>query len=284
MITTNAKTLHSNEWPINLDLNSQDDAQDIGLKSTISSVDTSGLPSQLWAVRGEFISTGVMKLRRMNSWFCIVRSSRTHAHRVEGAITWRSICEGLLCAASASEFLERETVERHVDPRIQTRIYRADDSFLDDIVHDAMRNGFVLRADSSGIINAVITVEDLLNQISNDSRPFNIIADIERSLRRALTAYAGIELVRQLVIRDEGVLLDNIESLLFSEYSALLADSRVWNLVALPGADQQGLRALLEHARDPRNKVMHFRGTLSESELQVLRTLREMMHGGLRSR
>jgi restriction system protein len=174
------------------------------------------------------------------------------------AISWRSIGQARL---SMSNPMLRDALDENI------RIVQLHDPLLGWV--DAIyRDGYVLVTESIGTLTGIVTAADLTERFHQEQRPYVLLEEMERRLRRSLVR-AGFT-SSQLHQYARGVKPENlaskkeqlsVEKLTIKEYCTLLADFEAWKILMWQ-VDQKTLLEYLEKVRDIRNSLMHFRDGL----------------------
>jgi restriction system protein len=180
---------------------------------------------------------------------------------LRGAVSWKSIAQAQLRDANCS--LRDALVpavpvsqEEELLPLIPTIVEK---EFL-----------FVTRQDKT--LSGIITVADLSLEYNRLARPFFLIGEIERRLRRAIAGATFPPEVLQSV-RDPGEtdrVVGSVEDLTFGEYKRLLERPENWQKLAW-NVDRVIFVKTLDDVRNIRNDVMHFSpDPIEDDQLKVL--------------
>ncbi|NEC87844.1 CBS domain-containing protein [Streptomyces sp. SID12501] len=176
---------------------------------------------------------------------------------LQGVVTWASIAH---MHATGREATVRNAL---------TSEYHAVEStaYLLPVVPMIQAYGFVLVRSAAGSVTGIVTTADLADQFVAIARPFFVLGEIERRLRRCLSRVYGEDDVRQ-VHRDRR--RRQVDQLMFGEYVRLLDDEERWKKLNWPGVDRGHFVGLLRRVKDVRNGVMHFNSGYPDDEATAL--------------
>ncbi|MFG3046021.1 CBS domain-containing protein [Streptomyces sp. NPDC048241] len=127
--------------------------------------------------------------------------------------------------------------------------------------------GFVLVRNAAGSVTGIVTTADLADQFVTIARPFFVLGEIERRLRRCLNRVYGEDDVRK-VHKDKQ--RRQVDRLMFNEYIRLLDDEERWKKLNWPGVDRAHFIGLLRRVKAVRNGVMHFNSGYPDAEATAL--------------
>jgi restriction system protein len=179
---------------------------------------------------------------------------------LRGAVSWKSIAQAQLRDPNCSL---RDAVvpavpvsqEEELLPLIPTIVEK---EFL-----------FVTRQDKT--LSGIITVADLSLEYNRLARPFFLIGEIERRLRRAIGEVFPLELLQSVRDPSEGSrVVGSVEDLAFGEYKLLLERPENWPKLHW-NVDRTVFIKTLDTVRAIRNDVMHFSpDPIEDDQLNVL--------------
>ncbi|MFF3406995.1 CBS domain-containing protein [Streptomyces sp. NPDC002742] len=176
---------------------------------------------------------------------------------LQGVVTWASIAH---MHATGREATVRNAL---------TSEYHAVEStaYLLPVVPMIQAYGFVLVRSAAGSVTGIVTTADLADQFVAIARPFFVLGEIERRLRRCLSRVYGEDDVRR-VHKDRR--RRQVDQLMFGEYIRLLDDEERWKKLNWPGVDRGHFVGLLRRVKDVRNGVMHFNSGYPDDAATVL--------------
>jgi serine/threonine protein kinase len=194
-------------------------------------------------------------LRYDYSQLAVVSGPRT----IRGAVSWKSIAQAQM----------RDQASALKDALIPAELVNLDDDLLPlipTIVHKEFV--FVRRPDFS---LGIITMADLSLEYNDLARPFLLIGEIERRLRRAISEAFDKETMK--AARDPNDVsreVDSAANLTFGEYRTLLARADNWQKLHW-NTDRAYFIKTLDELRTIRNDVMHFSpDPIDEEQLNLL--------------
>lgn len=176
---------------------------------------------------------------------------------LQGVVTWASIAHMHATGREATV------------PNALTSEYHAVEStaYLLAVVPMIQTYGFVLVRSAAGSVTGIVTTADLADQFVAIARPFFVLGEIERRLRRCLSRVYGEDDVRK-VHKDRR--RRQVDQLMFGEYIRLLDDEERWKKLNWPGVDRGHFVGLLRRVKDVRNGVMHFNSGYPDAEATAL--------------
>ncbi|WP_049575693.1 CBS domain-containing protein [Nonomuraea sp. SBT364] len=163
-----------------------------------------------------------------------------------GAVSWESIGKAAMrktALRTVSDVIDRAaaSVDHHQDLLSQvTEIYN---------------RGFVFVCDSDKRVIGIITAADLTQQFGQLARPFVLVEEAERRLRRRADEVFSLDELRATARRPAKV--SSANDLTFGAYKHLLASPAHWDRMEWP-LDHALFLELLEVMRGVRNELMHF--------------------------
>ncbi|MFE5329334.1 CBS domain-containing protein [Embleya sp. NPDC056575] len=191
---------------------------------------------------------------------------------LRGAVTWESIARARY-ADVAAPFADA-IVDAHA-------VSYAD--HLIDVLPDLERFGFLLVKDQTNQIAGIITVADVAAEYGATARPFLLIGDLDRQLRRVISE--GLDLAEVIALCDPDGLrkLTAFDQLSFGDYQQVLSNQKQWDRLNWP-LDRKSFTARLDELREIRNELMHFndKDKAGDSAIPMLRNMIELLreHGG----
>ncbi|MFI5614116.1 CBS domain-containing protein [Amycolatopsis sp. NPDC051903] len=184
--------------------------------------------------------------------------------RLLGAITWESV--GVTYLSSNAPTLEQViTGAREAD---------GDDDLLD-WIPEVYRRGFILVRDRNRRVQGIITTADLTSQLGNQLRPFLLVAEIERRLRRIVGRVLGdgtvsIDQVRGQLRSNRRRQVQEENDLTIGEYPYVFDADHTWQALRW-GLDRRLFLDRPRTAAQFRNNLMHLNPDMdSESESELL--------------
>jgi CBS domain-containing protein len=191
---------------------------------------------------------------------------------LRGAVTWESIARARYADAAAP--LADAIADAHA-------VSYAD--HLIDVLPDLERFGFLLVKDQTSQIAGIITVADVAAEYGATARPFLLIGDLDRQLRRVISE--GLDLAEVIALCDPDGLrkLTAFDQLSYGDYQQVLSNQKQWDRLAWP-LDRKSFTARLDELREIRNELMHFndKDKAGDSAIPMLRNMIELLreHGG----
>lgn len=182
---------------------------------------------------------------------------------LHGAISWESISRARVHKPAA-------TLKDAIVPAI---VVSLDDEVLPH-VGDIIRKGFVFVRRRDRTINGIVTTTDLSAAFERLAGPFLLVGDVERRLRRVITATFSLpELQAVQAATDEGRSIESVENMTAGEYIRLLDNPERWHKLGWE-VDRNVFVRSLQAYRELRNEVMHFSpDPLEEAKLALVRNL-----------
>jgi restriction system protein len=167
---------------------------------------------------------------------------------LRGALSWESIGKASMRGQklrTVSDAVDRTAglVDHHEDLLSQ--------------VSEIYNKGFVFVCDSDKKVTGIITAADLTQQFGNLARPFVLVEEAERRLRRRAGEVFTVDELRQAAPRHLAARVSSANDLMLGAYKHLLAASAHWNRLEWP-LDHALFLDLLELIRAVRNELMHF--------------------------
>ena len=136
---------------------------------------------------------------------------------------------------------------------------------------------YVLVRDQEKKICGIVTAYDVSEVFAKLAEPFLLLAEIEKRVRALLDGQVSQDEMRS--VNDRRALQSevNLSSLSFGAYVKLIERVDVWGRLGL-NLDQPIFVKLIDHVREIRNEVMHFRPVgLQEEDLQALRNFTKFL-------
>lgn len=130
-----------------------------------------------------------------------------------------------------------------------------------------VRSGFAFVRNTDDRICGIVTTADLSEQFDYLARPFFVIGEIERRLRRRIDDRVPLETLQSI---GGGTSVQGAKNLAFGKLVDLLRNSHRWNLLGW-NVDRRVFVPDLDEVRKIRNAVMHFNSEpLSREQLDHL--------------
>ncbi|MEU4794952.1 CBS domain-containing protein [Streptomyces sp. NPDC023327] len=191
---------------------------------------------------------------------------------LRGAVTWESIARARY-ANSEAPFSDA-IVAAHA-------VSYAD--HLIDVLPDLERFGFLLVKDQTNQIAGIITIADVAAEYGATARPFLLIGDLDRQLRRVISEGLDLAEVVALCDPDGRRKLAAFDQLSYGDYQQVLGNQLQWDKLGWP-LDRKSFIARLDELREIRNELMHFndKDKVGDSAIPMLRNMIELLreHGG----
>ncbi|QIY94445.1 CBS domain-containing protein [Streptomyces sp. S1D4-11] len=185
--------------------------------------------------------------------------------RLLGAVSWESI--GLANLAGPTAL----TLDAVI---VRPREADADDELLE-WIPEIYRRGYVFVRGDQGTTTGIVTAADLTMQLGSQLRPFILIAEIERRLRRIVDralADGAISLpqIHAVLRGNRRARVNSARDLTLGEYRWIFEDDAVWTALGW-GVDAELFAARLLIASTFRNNLMHLNPDLdAEAETELL--------------
>ena len=146
------------------------------------------------------------------------------------------------------------------------------DADLKSVVGQLSGSDVVLVIGRDKRLQGIVTAWDLAEEFAELVDPFKRIGEIEERLRALIEARLGQNVVAKF-LKDRGLSgnnsSDDLEELTMGELQSVLGFPEHWNLLGLP-FDRAVFIDALDKARNFRNRLMHFKDPLTESEMAQL--------------
>jgi hypothetical protein len=111
--------------------------------------------------------------------------------------------------------------------------------------------------DGHNVVTGIVTTADLSDQFTGLAGPFLTMGEIERLLRIPIDHVFTTDELQEVVLPDDGRIVDGSHSLSFGEIQRLLDQPSNWKRLNWP-ADRNVFIAALNDTREIRNEIMHF--------------------------
>ncbi|MFG1860806.1 CBS domain-containing protein [Microbispora bryophytorum] len=164
-----------------------------------------------------------------------------------GAVSWESI-------GKASMRQQVLTVSDAVDRTVRSVDHHED---LLSQVSEIYDRGYVFVCDSDKKVIGIITAADLTQQFGHLARPFVLVEEAERRLRRRANEVFTLDELRQAAPRHLAAKVNSADDLMLGAYKYLLAPPSHWERLDWP-LDHALFLEILEVVKDVRNELMHF--------------------------
>ncbi|QDY78727.1 CBS domain-containing protein [Streptomyces qinzhouensis] len=165
---------------------------------------------------------------------------------LRGAVTWESIA-----------------LARHTDPQapFSKAVVKAHAVSYADHLIDVLplleQFGFLLVKDQTNKVAGIITVADVAAEYGATARPFLLIGDLDRQLRRIIARELNLAEVIALCDPDGRRKLTSCDQLGYGDYQTVLSNQQQWDRLGWP-LDRKSFAARLNGLREIRNELMHF--------------------------
>ena len=164
-----------------------------------------------------------------------------------GAVSWQSMAIAAMCNP-AFTLTDATVTATQVEPERE----------LISLIPTIAEQGFVFVIAPDRTLAGIVTTADLSRQFATLAKPFLLIGEIERALRRILSTRFDVEEFADA--RDPGDTTRAVESvsdLTIGEIARFLANEANWARLHWP-VDRREFTKAFEEVRDIRNDVMHF--------------------------
>ncbi|MFJ3087540.1 CBS domain-containing protein [Streptomyces sp. NPDC086838] len=191
---------------------------------------------------------------------------------LRGAVTWESIARARYADSGApfSDAIVGAHAASYADHLI-------------DVLPDLERFGFLLVKDQTNQIAGIITVADVAAEYGATARPFLLIGDLDRQLRRVISEGLDLNEVTALCDPDGLRKLTAFDQLSYGDYQQVLGNQEQWDKLGWP-LDRKSFIARLDELREIRNELMHFndKDKAGDSAIPMLRNMIDLLreHGG----
>lgn len=143
------------------------------------------------------------------------------------------------------------------------------------------RHDAILVGDPDRLL-AIVTAMDILRYLYEVASPFVLIAESELALRALIRLSVGgdelVECVKNCLSTKYESLPTSLEEMTFSDYVQIIGDGRNWtHFQPVFGGNRLLIRAKLEHLRDLRNDVFHFKREITVQDYEDLAEVRDWM-------
>ncbi|MFH9298227.1 CBS domain-containing protein [Streptomyces sp. NPDC017520] len=191
---------------------------------------------------------------------------------LQGAVTWESVA------------LARHTDSGAPFTRAITKAHAV--SYADhliDVLPYLEQHGFLLVRDQTNQIAGIITIADVAAEYGATARPFLLIGDLDRQLRRIISE--GLVLAEVIKLCDPDGLrgLTSFGQMSYGDYQRVLSNEKQWNTLGWP-LDRRSFTAHLDELRLVRNELMHFndKDKVGDDAIPKLRHMIELLrnYGG----
>jgi hypothetical protein len=243
-----------------------DSAQSSEISLNVSSLKSAGAGAVSIERNGDLARARALMLRHDYSQLGVMAG----AHRLIGAVSWESMARA---AIRNPDFTLR-------DATITTRPVSPDDDLIA-LIPTIIEQGFVFVAKADHSLGGIVTTADLSSQFGTVAKPFLLIGEIERRLRRVLsTHFQPAELAGVRDPTDTNRTIKTVSDLTLGEIARCIENEKNWQRLSWPVDRTEFINALGE-VREIRNDVMHFSPdplTMGEDEIlhNFVRWLRVM--------
>ncbi|MGW5095069.1 CBS domain-containing protein [Streptomyces nodosus] len=187
---------------------------------------------------------------------------------LQGAITWQSIAQARYQDSQA--------------PFSQAIVKAHDVSYADhliDVLPYLEQHGFLLVRDQTKQIAGIITIADVAAEYGATARPFLLIGDLDRQLRRVISE--GLDLQEVITLRDPDKLrnITPFGQMSYGDYQQVLSNQQQWDKLGWP-LDRKAFVARLDELRKVLNELMHFndKDKAGDDAIPKLRNMIELLH------
>ncbi|WP_369189917.1 CBS domain-containing protein [Streptomyces sp. R08] len=186
---------------------------------------------------------------------------------LQGAVTWESIALARYTDDKAP--LSRAFVKAHAVSYTDHLI---------DVLPFLEQFGFVLVKDQTNQIAGIVTVADVAAEYGATARPFLLIGDLDRQLRRVISERLDLAEVIPLCDPDGLRKLASFDQLSYGDYQQVLSNQKQWDCLGWP-LDRKAFAARLDELREVRNELMHFndKDKAGDAAIPKLRNMIELL-------
>ncbi|MCX5397799.1 hypothetical protein OHA55_12515 [Streptomyces sp. NBC_00102] len=191
---------------------------------------------------------------------------------LQGAVTWESMALARYTDTEAP--FARAIVKAHA-------VSYAD--HLIDVLPHLEKFGFVLVKNQTNEIAGIVTIADVAAEYGATARPFLLIGDLDRQLRRVIAEGLDLADVIALCDADGRRKLTAFGQLSFGDYQRVLSNQEQWAKLGWR-LDRKSFTDCLNELREVRNELMHFndKDKAGDAAIPMLRNMIELLreHGG----
>lgn len=225
-------------------VSADDDApQSAEMTLSVSSLKSAGAGATSIERNSDLAHARALMLRHDYSQLAVM----TGAHRLVGAVSWESMARA---AIRNPDFSLR-------DATISTRPVAPDDDLIA-LIPTIVEQGFVFVARPDHTLGGIVTTADLSSQFGTVAKPFLLIGEIERRLRRVLSTYfQPAELADVRDPSDTARSIGSVDDLTLGEIERCVENKENWRRLSWP-VDRVEFVSALGEVREIRNDVMHF--------------------------
>jgi CBS domain-containing protein len=236
-----ASSIRSDQAPQSEDGGDSADSAEVAL--TVSSLKSASRDPVSIEQSGDLERARALMLRYDYSQLAVMAGQR----RLIGAISWESMARAAI--------RDRDFTLR--DATAPTRSVAPDDDLIA-LIPTIIDHGFVFVTRSDHTLGGIVTTADLSSQFGTVAKPFLLIGEIERRLRRVLSAHfqpADLANVRDPA--DTSRTIMSVNDLTLGEIARCIEDRTNWERLGWP-VDRAEFIGALTVVRGIRNDVMHF--------------------------
>ncbi|MFJ1952714.1 CBS domain-containing protein [Streptomyces microflavus] len=186
---------------------------------------------------------------------------------LQGAVTWESIAQARYQDSQA--------------PFSQAIVKAHDVSYADhliDVLPYLEQHGFLLVRDQTKQIAGIITIADVAAEYGATARPFLLIGDLDRQLRRVISE--GLDLQEVITPCDPDKLrnITSFSQMSYGDYQQVLSNQQQWDRLGWP-LDRKAFVTRLDELREVRNELMHFndKDKAGDDAIPKLRNMIELL-------
>ena len=201
-------------------------------------------------------------LRHKYSQLVVANVDKPRRQDIKGIVSFQSMAKALMNGEPA-------TVRDCIDDDMRFVQGSAD---LNSIVNELDGSDVVLVIGKDHRLQGIVTAWDLAEEFAGLVDPFQRIGEIEERLRTLVETRLGKDQVAEFLSDQrqlEGESVQELEELTMGELQRVLENPENWNRLNLV-FDRKVFISALSDAREFRNRLMHFRDPLTDSELTQL--------------
>ena len=242
-----------------------DAANPADLSLTVRNLECSEMPAD-WISPDATLVAALTEMQ-LKDYSQLVVAFKLHRTQVKGVISYKSVARAQLLGKPA---FVRDCLDESA-PRVNVG-----EPLLDVITH-FKRHDIVLVFDDDNNLSFVVTPPDISTEFRNMAGPFLIIGEIEEHLRWFLERCTALAQVIADRLPQEPVGgLSGASELTMGDVQWILQNPQHWASVGLKH-DRGRFCIELDHVRQLRNTVMHFRDPVSSKDLDRLRSFADLL-------
>ena len=208
-------------------------------------------------------------IKHKYSQLVVANGDKPRRQDIKGIVSFQSIAKALMNG-------EPRTVRDCIDNDVRFAQSGAD---VNSIVTELDGSDVVLVTGRDHRLQGIVTAWDLAEEFAELVDPFKRIGEIEERLRTLVEKRLGKDQVAKFLSDQgmpEGNAIEELEELTMGELQRALENPTNWNALGLV-FDRNIFIGALNEAREYRNRLMHFRDPLTDSEMTSLTNFCDMV-------